>query len=74
MRKLLSTFLVLVICFSISTQSFAAESTMDCDMMISTSDADSISILAARHLEDMKAQIGIACEAIGFDLTTFQNM
>lgn len=55
MRKLLSTFLVLVICFSISTQSFAAESTMDCDMMISTSDADSISILAARHLEDMKA-------------------
>ena len=47
---------------------------MGFDMKVSTNNTDSISVLASQHLENMKAQIGTACEDLGFDLTTFQNM
>lgn len=74
MKKTLSFFIALILCFSISSHAFAAEGDMGFDMKVSTNNTDSISVLASQHLENMKAQIGTACEDLGFDLTTFQNM
>lgn len=74
MKKILSLLIALMLCFSVATHAFAAESDMDFDMKVSTSNPDSISMLVAQHLENMKAQIGASCEDLGFDLATFQNM
>ncbi len=74
MKKALSFLITLMMCFSVSSCASNAEGDAGFDMKVSTINHDSISILAAQHLENMKTQIGTGYEDMGFDLTTFQNM